>query len=189
MILKPKPIDQKSDDELEKDLKKVTNLDAWLFRNSKSINGGIAVTLAAIAYYNATTLVPAGMAMPGLTGAGLVLAGTVGSAAILAVGLVVGAIGITRIKNGLTNMWRSTASSIRKEQADREYKKTPAYARAMQWAKAEAVRAKDELKKAFNNAVEKAFHTGTENKVTVKKPLTFKKPAEPKKKKFLGMKF
>lgn len=191
MILKEKPIDQKSDTELARDLLKVKKRDSWIYRHSKDVNHGIAVVLFAAGYYASKGLLTTGLAMTGSAGLPFVLGGMVAGPAIWALGAVGCAVGWARIGNGLSSMFRKKAADIQKEQADREYKKTPAYAKALQWAKQEAADAARELKKAFNNAVEKAFHTGTENEVKVSKPLQLKKPGAapaPKKKTFLGMK-
>ena len=183
--LKPKPLDQKSDQELEKDLLKVTNRDSWLYRNSKHVNHGIAVGLFAGGYYTAKYLCGIGMA----TGNPFILmAGVVSAPAIWAVGAVGCAIGWANIGNRLSSCFRKQAGAIQKEQQDRAFKKTPAYKEILRHAAEEAVRIKDSIKKAFNDAVDKAFHSGTENKVAVRKPLQLKKPGEtPKKKSFFGL--
>ena len=189
MILQKKRIDQKSDAELAKDLLKARKHDSWIYRHSKDVNHGIAVVLFAAGYYASKALLTTGFAMTGTAALPFVLGGMVAGPVIWALGAVGCAVGWARIGNGLSSMFRKKATDIQKEQADREYKKTPAYAKALQWAKQEAADAARELKKAFNAAVEKTFHTGTENKVQVKKPLQLKKPGDaPKKKTFLGMK-
>ncbi len=186
MILKPKPLDQKTDGELIKDLKKANDTQSWLERNSTHVNHGIAVALFAAGWYTMKGLWGLGMATGNLP---LLLGGMVSGPAIWAVGLVGCAVGWANIYNKVFSAAEKKKADVRKEMDDREYRKTPAYARAMQWAKEEAARAKEALKKAFNDAVGKAFHDGTENKVAVKKPLQLKKPGEPppKKKKFFGL--
>jgi hypothetical protein len=187
MILKEKPIGQKTDAELEKDLKKVAARDSWLHRNSRHINHGIAIGLFAAGYYAAKALITTGLAMTGTAGMPFVLGGMVAGPAIWAVGAVGCAIGFANIGNKLSGLWRRKATDIRREQDDRAFKKTPAYKEILRHAAEEAVRIKDNLKKAFNAAVDKAFHSGTESPVTVRKPLQLKKPGEsPKKKSFFG---
>lgn len=188
MILKQKPIDQKSDAELDKDLKKVVAQDGWLRRHSKDVNHGIAVALFAAGYFTAKAMVTTGLAMAGTAGMPLVLGGMVAGPAIWALGAVGCAFGWANIFNGIAGCLYKKADVIQKEQQDRAFKKTPAYKEILRHAAEEAVRMKDNLKKAFNAAVDKAFHSGTEAPVTVKKPLQLKKPGETSKKKsFFGL--
>jgi hypothetical protein len=186
MILREKPIGQKSDAELDKDLKKVIAKDGWLRRHSKDVNHGIAVALFAGGYFTAKAMITTGLAMAGTAGMPLVLGGMVAGPAIWALGAVGCAFGWARIFNGIAGCLHKKADVIQKEQADRVFKKTPAYKEILRHAAEEAVRIKDGIKKAFNDAVDKAFHSGTESKVTVKKPLQLTKPGE-KKKTFFGL--
>jgi hypothetical protein len=173
MILKQKTIDQKSDDELAHDLKKVVARDGWLARNTKNINAGVGIALGVGGFWVWGPAFNAGMASGHIA---LGLLGFMSGPLIWGVGLVVCAIGVTNIYNKVANVFHRQAKVIRTEQEDRAFKKTPAYQEFL-------IEAKEKLRKAFNNAVDKVFHGGTENKVAVKKPLQFKKPGEPQKKK------
>jgi hypothetical protein len=186
MLPKPKPIDQKTDEELAHDLQTATKRDSWLYRNSRHVNHAAAIVIFAAGYFTAKAMITSGLAMAGAAGMPLVLGGIVAGPAIWALGMVGCAIGWDRIMTRLSNVFRGQASDIKKEQDTRAFKKTPAYQELLRQAKEEAIRVKEALKKAFNAAVDKAFHGGTENKVTVKKPLSFKKPGEKPKKKWFS---
>jgi hypothetical protein len=185
MILKPKPIDQKSDAELAQDFKKAAGLQAWLLRNNKHVNHGIAVGLFAGGYFTAKALCTIGFATGNLP---LLLLGFVSAPAIWAGGAVGSAFGWARLSNNVHNGAQNKKNAIVKELDDRAFKKTPAYKELLHRAHEEAIRAKQALKDAFNTAVDKVFHGGTDKTVQVKKPLQLKKPGEqPPKKKLFGL--
>lgn len=168
-MLLPKKPEKMTDEELEKGLKQAETKQRVLYKYHSKAAGPAACALLAAAWWVGKAAFASGNLY-------LMLGGMVAAAAIPAVGAVVYAVGWTRICNGLTGKWRNDGEKIDKEQKKRAFEKTPAFIEA-------AIKLKDDIKKAFNDAVDKAFNHGTEKELKVKKPIQLKTAAESPKKK------
>jgi hypothetical protein len=184
MFSKPPNLEQASDEQLDKGLQRTVENSRRLQRNSRHaapVAAG-AIILGAVGLYHLGAWAVAA------TGSAFVAPlMVIASCGILFSGIIGYAVGWARICDSLHLRWHKRAENIVQEQKVRAYKKTPAYRevlrRAAEAAAEEALRVKERLKKAFNEAVEKTFHGGTTRDIKVSGPLKFKtkfkKPGDP----------
>jgi hypothetical protein len=167
-MLLPKKPEKMTDEELEKGLKQAEAKQQTLHKHHSKAAPVVACSLLLGAWWIAKLAFASGSLY-------LMLGGMVAAAAVPAVGAVIYAVGWARICNGLTGKWHKDKEKIGQEQKKRAFEKTPAFIEA-------AIKLKDDIKKAFNDAVDKAFNHGTEKELKVKKPLQLKTAVSPKKK-------
>jgi hypothetical protein len=178
MILKPKPIDQLTDEQLDQKLKNTAKqeklYDAAKENQHHPIAGVIAVVVMGIAI--------AIWKLSWATGNPfIIMGGMVAGTAELVVGMFAGSAIWTRTENALRGLWRKTEDDVGKEKKKRAWERTAEFKEEVKQA---AIATARKIRDAFNSAVDKTFHGGTEKDIKVKGPLQLKKPGEPKKKKF-----
>jgi hypothetical protein len=178
MILKPKPLAQQSDEELDKSLEatalKQQRLDRIVSQRRHNIPAGVAACGIILGFYGIVKLAF-------MTGS-VVLAplGVMAASAAAFAGVIGYSVGWAKICDGLFGRWQSHAENIQLEKKKRALERTPSFREAMRQA-AEATAKK--IKDIFNTAVDRTFHGGTEKPVAVKGPLKLKKTSERKKRK------
>lgn len=173
-----KPLDKKSDEELERGLKQAERKQVLLQRHAAKYPAGVAACAILLGFYGIVKLAF-------MTGSAILAPlGVIAASAAAFAGVIGYSVGWARLCNGLSRRWHSDAEKIGAEKRKREIERSPSFQAAVRQA-AEA--AAKRLKDMFNAAVDKTFHGGTEAEIRVRGPVKLKKPGAPQKKKsFFG---